>query len=227
MAVELANTAYVRFCPVDGLHKRGLDPITITGLLLRDLRDHFREGEIENHRLNDMIWVPRHDDPNAVDVTRTGVMIEAYGYDLKEAAGSHPVIVVKRGHQDSSRSISIGGNAYHGDFLAHLPPAGGTEYTNTIKGTHIVTCGAGSAGVVELMSWEVYRQLACFATQWCRHYGFAEFKLTGIAEDGVEKLEFFDHSVAVTVEYTYTDNWVVAQVAPRLGGVAIDMRDGL
>lgn len=223
MAVELPPTAYVRFCPVGRIQAYGLDPLTITGLILKDLREHFQAGQIENPHLASLVWRPRADDPATVDETRTAIMIEPYGYDFKQVAGTYPALVVKRLAYDGSRKLSIGQNAYHGDFAAHEAPLAGTEYTNVIEGQHQVLCATASAGVAELLGWEVYRQLAHFSVQWCRHYGFAEFVVAGLSEQGAERLEQFEHVVAVTVRYAYTDNWVVAEVAPRLSKVVVNV----
>jgi hypothetical protein len=216
MTEPIEKTSYVRFCPATDIQARGLDPLTITGLFLKDLREHFQPGQIENPRLADLVWVPRADDPNRVDDTRTRIMIEPFGYDRKESAGSHPTLVVKRGEQDGSRRLGIGSNAYHGDWAASKPPLAGTEYTNMIQGSHQVMCATDSAGVSELLAWEVYRQLAHFSVQWCRHYGFGSFTVAGLSAQEKVKIEQFEHTVAVNIGYEYTDNWVVAEAAPRL-----------
>jgi hypothetical protein len=221
--IPVPETSYVRFCPVNRIREFGLDPLTITGLILSDLRDHFREGQIENPRLADLVWRPRADDPTGVDETRTGVMIEAFGYDYKQVAGSHAAITVRRGDYDGSRKLSIGQNAYQGDMGAHAPPLAGVEYTNLIAGTHQVACATDSPGLTDLLGWEVYRQLAHFAAVWCRHYGFAEFAVSGLSAQQIEPGTRFEFVARVTASYAWADNWVVAETGPRLSRVGIEL----
>jgi hypothetical protein len=210
-------------CPGEA-PERGLDPLAITGLLLRDLRDHFREGRIENTNLEDLIWIPRSDNPNAVDETRTKLFVEPWGFDLKQISGA-PALIVKRLDWKGDRAVSIGGNAWQGGLTESDLPLAGTHYTNIIEGKHQIVCTSGSGGLTELLAWEVYRQLAHFACVWRSHYGFTECVVEGLSGQGnTEKLAEFEHAVAVIVRYSYTDTWVVAQVAPRLSGIAADLK---
>jgi hypothetical protein len=216
---------YVRFCPVNRVDAPGLDPVSFTGLFLKHLRDHFQPGEIENPQLAGLVWVPRPDDPDAVDPARTRILIEPFGYDVKENSGACPAVVVKRGAYDGSEKLGLGGNMWQGGWAAHPMPLAGSMFTRIIKCQHQITCETGHAGLTDLLAWEVYIHLSHFARYWCVHYDLRDFTVRGLAPASVEKMEVPAYAVAVTVDYAFTDTWVVAEVAPRLSRVTTVLKE--
>lgn len=216
------GNSFVRFCPVNEIQAGSLSPHLITGLLLRNLREHFRKGGVEDRNLANLYWVGKKNNPVVMDDTRSTMVIEPDDYDKKIVAGANARIIIQQ-QEYSNEIMGVGDNRYHGDWASIDGMIAGMVYSDPIFGSHVISCQGPAKAFAQLLSWEVYRHLHQFRHLWVSHYGFSKFgvKKVGPAQDLQDSKGY---GVDVTLEYSFTDNYVVAEVAPTFQGVTMNLK---
>lgn len=221
--MESAETAYVRFCPITEIQAVGLSPTLITGIFLRNIRQHFSPGQVESPYLRKLVWVGREKDPIQMDEKLTTIYIEAEETDKPLNASQCARIILDRLDYDTQPDMAVGSNSYQGDFLANDGLIAGMAFSDVIIGAHNVSCQAKEKGMAEELAWEVNRHLRQFRMLWMQEYGFDNFKVGKAGKAApLEKGE--GYGIDVNVEYAFTDNYVVAEVAARFQGVAMKLK---
>lgn len=122
--------------------------LRITAAIVRVLRWHFgAAGRIEHPDLADRVWT--------ADQEQSPIQIASLAEWKPANAGQRPAVLVDRLDQEKDVARRLIGNQYQGVRPGYL------WWLKT--GSHVVHCLGGREGEVDVLAWEVERDLARFA----------------------------------------------------------------
>lgn len=165
----------------------------ITAALAIVLRQHFSlASRIEHVDLVDRIW-------NSNDELAK-IQIDSLAKWKPTTAGARPAVLIDRLDQDRDLANRAIGNQYQGVRAGH--------FAAFSVGQHVCHCLGGREGEVEILAWEVYRNLSRYAHVIRDALCLLRFETVKIGKRVQLSEEHKEHyTVPVLVMYAYQEAW--------------------
>jgi hypothetical protein len=198
-------------CPTPGYINSNPDPLTITGLLMWELRQHFQPEQLWLPGLDKMVWVADPNDPDNMDIEKTRIIIEPAELPRREMTGDCPQVLIKR---EALNSNVLG--LMNSSSLSLTEVTAGRKHYGQFVGAWNVIISADSVGLIEMLGWECFSFFTHFERVLQQHYRLSKFHPAQMSEISVSESEGVGYVVVIRIEIGFNNSWVIAAQAPRL-----------
>jgi hypothetical protein len=192
----------------------GLTPRTITGLIMRFLKDHFSDASlILTPNLRQFVYSEK--------VAESKIRIVKSVIFDPSGSGQYPALVVKRLNLESMRHSMDDRAQSHSLDHSTEQMQGITQHSRFITGAHRIFCIADVGGEAEDLAQEVFDFLSFMSPAIRDRLPFHDFAVIGMGEEGALNDTAAQVGIAVDLKYTYEYAWALQALAPRLKAFTI------
>lgn len=216
---ENRDQTYMREdCPKPGFLNSTLALMSLTGLFVQESRAMFSKPVQHIPGLADLIWVPKHDDPDGVDVEHTTIHIDSADRAMKRLAGFKPGIIVKRKGRKLLDEKALQDSSYTG-----LTFDGGKNHIRWWQGQYEICATTDGRGTAEVLGEYIAEYYLQFGPAIKKDFQFFRLEVVEVSEAFVLEEEKSMWCVVTTLDYIYKVEWELAQMRPRFSGLALDI----
>lgn len=187
----------------------GMTPRTMTGLIMRFLKDHFSDPSlILTPNLRQFVYSEK--------VAESKIRIVKSVIFDPAGSGQYPALVVKRLELKSDRhSMDDRAQSRSADYSTEQMQ-GISQHSRFITGAHRIFCLADVGGEAEDLAQEVFDFLSFMSPAIRDSLPFHDFAVIGMGEEGALTDTASQVGIAVDVRYVYEYAWTLQALAPRL-----------